>query len=208
MIRFLIIGFAFTLMLASCGENKPVNASSPTLTEMTLTEMILGQENAPITIVEYASMTCGHCAQFHLFTLPKLKRDFIDTGKVRLIFREFPLDPWATSASLVARCVSGKNSKRFFAFIGILFKKQAQWINSEDRLAELQKISRQAGLSGARFRQCFDNQKLLEGLNHNKQRGENDNVRATPSFLINNNALVEGNQPYNKLREIIESELP
>jgi protein-disulfide isomerase len=134
------------------------------------------------------------------------EKDYIEKGKVNIEFREFPLDPWAAAAALVGRCVGGKSSKRFFAILDILFQKQEQWVNTEKRMEALQKLAQTAGISQKKFRGCFDNKKLLEGLNQNRLRGEQAGVRATPSFIING-ILVEGNQPYSKLREIIDGEL-
>lgn len=202
MIRFInrYAFIVFALFLGACEENQTNDSEQPTLNAMTL-----GDPKAPVKIIEYASMTCGYCAEFHLQTLPKLKKDFIAKGIVYLEFREFPLDPWAAAASLTARCVAGKSEQRFFAFLEVLFKKQLQWMNTEDRLLALQSLAQQAGLSQKKFRACLENQKLLQGLNQNKQRGEKAGVNSTPSFFING-TLMKGNQPYELLSEIIEGE--
>lgn len=207
MIRFplfkLFLAFSLSLSLIACSENE----ESAPISTASLPEMSIGRADAPLTIIEYASMTCGHCANFHTLTLPQLKKDYIDNGKVRLVFREFPLDPWALASSLLARCVGGNSPKRFFAFLDILFHKQAEWANAENRMGALQKLSRQAGLSQKKFLSCFENKELLLGINGNKLKGGKAGVRATPSFYIGK-TMVEGNQPYKKLREIIDGELP
>lgn len=207
MIRFpffgLFLAFSLPLLLVACGDTK----ETPRAKEAGLFEMSIGRADAPLTIIEYASMTCGHCAQFHLRTLPLLKKNYINNGKVRLIFREFPLDPWATAASLLARCVGGNSPKRFFGFLEILFRNQAQWIDAEDRMVALQKIARQAGLSQKKFFSCFENKKLLIGISENRSTGEKAGVSSTPYFYIGN-STIEGNQSYKKFREVIDRELP
>src|SRR5947209_14674871 len=106
-----------------------------------LGEMALGDPQAPITVIEYASMTCPHCAHFHLTTFPELKKRYIDTGKVRFVFREFPLDPVATGAFMLARCAG---NDRYFALLDLLFHEQRQWAVNNP-LPPLFNVVKQAG---------------------------------------------------------------
>ena len=125
----------------------PLAASSdgdPLATPNPLGELALGDPAAPITIVEYSSLTCPHCAAFHTETLPALKEKYVDTGQVLIKFRPFPLDPYAMAGAMLAQCVSPVAR---VAFINILFARQGMWIASQDPSAELQKIAKQAGLS-------------------------------------------------------------
>ena len=204
MIRFLPF---FALILFACSETQ-----SPAAQQNLLPDISIGRADAPVTIIEYASMTCGHCAQFHNQTYPLLKKDYIDPGKVRLIFREFPLDPWATAASMLARCVARGQSKsrfdtkRFLIFLDILFQQQARWALAEDRMGALKSLARQAGLGEKSFIACFDDKKLLDGLHASRTRGSEMGVEATPSFFING-VLVSGNQPYPTFRRVIDEAL-
>ncbi len=148
-----------------------------------LPDKFLGDASAPVTIVEYASMTCGHCAHFHETTLPAIKEKYIDTGKARLILREFPFDPRAAAAFMLARCAPNDN---YFPMIDVLFHQQDAWARAEDAQGALLQISRQAGFTKDSFESCLRDQALLDNVTAVKQRGENDfGVNATPTFFIN-----------------------
>ncbi|MFK7903316.1 MAG: DsbA family protein [Nitratireductor sp.] len=148
-----------------------------------LEEMFYGEENAPITIIEYASMTCPHCANFHIKVLPELKEKFIDTGKVKLIFREFPFDPRAFAAFMMARCAP---KEFYFPMIDVLFQQQARWARSQDPRVPLLQIGKLAGFTQESFNACLKNQELLDNVNSVKLKGEKQyGVNATPFFFIN-----------------------
>jgi protein-disulfide isomerase len=145
-------------------------------------EMQLGKDDAPVTIVEYASMTCPHCAAFHETTLPELKTKYIDTGKVRLIFREFPFDARAEAVFMLARCSEDK----YFAMVDVLFKQQGTWAVAENAREALLQLSKLAGFSQESFEACLTNQKLLEDIRAVRERGQKDfEVKSTPTFFIN-----------------------
>lgn len=166
------------------GEGEPVDvmklmapAASPLPVEA------LGKADAPVTIVEYASMTCGHCAHFHTETFPELKKKYIDTGKVHFIFREFPFEPVATAAFMLARCMP---ADKYFPMISSLFETQKAWAFGTDPAAGLLAVARQAGMSQADFEKCLSDKDLGEkvqasALYANKELG----VNATPTFFIN-----------------------
>jgi protein-disulfide isomerase len=142
----------------------------------------LGPDNAPVTIVEYASLTCPHCANFHKTTLPELKKRYIETGKVRLIFREFALNPLDAGAVMLARCV---DKDKYFDFIDVLFRNQETWVVQKP-IEPLLKISQQAGFSKESFETCLKNQKLLDGIEAQRNRAaEKFGVNSTPTFFIN-----------------------
>ena len=142
----------------------------------------LGPDNAPVTIVEYASMTCPHCASFHETTYPEMKRKYIDTGKARFIFREFPLDPLALAGSMLARC-AGKD--KFFPMIETLFARQKEWVTQKP-LQPLLAIARQAGFTQQTFDECLANQRSQNGLEEGRQRAAQKlNVQSTPTFFVN-----------------------
>ena len=168
--------------------------------DVSLEELTLGDSNAPITIIEYASMTCSHCAEFHNKTYPDLKKNHIDTGEVKFIFREFPLDKLAMATSMLARCVDNEIS---MAFIEILFKNRDRWI-SENALNELKNFSKQAGLDSNEFDACLNNQQLLDDLIAGKEKAIEDyKINSTPSFIINGE-VVSGNKPYSFFKSKIE----
>ncbi|WP_159587414.1 DsbA family protein [Chelativorans xinjiangense] len=147
-----------------------------------LPEKAEGAEDAPVTIVEYASMTCSHCANFHVNTYPALKEQYIDTGKVRLIMREFPFDPRAEAGFMLARCADDK----YFAMVDVLFKQQSNWAPVQDAQSALLNIAKLAGFSQESFEACLTDQKLLDDVRAVRARGaEEFGVDATPTFFIN-----------------------
>ena len=148
-----------------------------------LGDMTLGNPKAPNTIIEYASMTCSHCANFHNTVYSAFKAKYIDTGKVYFIFREYPLDPLATSAAMLARCVP---KERFFPMIDLLFNHQDEWAFVQDPKTALINLVKQAGISEADFTACLTNQKILDGVNWVKDRATKQfGVDATPTFFVN-----------------------
>jgi len=147
-----------------------------------LPEKYLGKADAPVTIVEYASMTCPHCAHFHETTLPELKTKYIDPGKVRMVFREFPFDPRAEAGFMLALCADDN----YFPMIDVLFKQQNSWAGVENAKEALLQISKLAGFSQQKFEECLTNQKLLDDIRSVRKRGADDfKVDSTPTFFIN-----------------------
>ncbi|MEN5297287.1 DsbA family protein [Brucella sp. TWI559] len=148
-----------------------------------LKDMVYGKADAPVTIVEYASLTCSHCADFAINTFPKIREKYIDTGKVRLIFREFPFDPRATAAFMLARCAP---EDRYFPMIEVFFKQQQQWAGAADGEAALLQIAKLAGFTQESFKACLTNQQLLDDVRATMERGSQEfGVNATPTFFIN-----------------------
>ncbi len=142
-----------------------------------------GDPKAPNTVIEYASMTCSHCANFHNTVYRAFKAKYIDTGKVYFIFREYPLDPLATSAAMLARCGP---KDREFPMIDLLFDQQNNWAFVQDPKTALINLVKQAGISEADFNSCLTNQKILDGVNAVKDRAyKTFGVDATPTFFIN-----------------------
>jgi len=155
----------------------PMGAQEP------LPEMALGDPGAPVTVVEYASFTCPHCASFHIGTFAKLKADYIDTGKVRFIYRDFPLDKASFQASILARCAG---SQRFFAFIEVLYSQQQSWSRHADPLVALQTLAGLGGVSPAKYDACLKDRELGDGILSMRVEGEQRyGVISTPSFLVN-----------------------
>lgn len=167
--------------LANTALIGPASAQALLMQAGPLGDMAQGDEKAPVTIIEYASMTCPHCAAFHATTYPELKKRYIDTGKVRFIFREFPLDQLALAGFLLARCAG---PDKYFPMIDTLFQLQKEWVTQKP-LAPLLAIAKQAGMSEPAFNECLQNQKLIDGLEDVRQRAMKLKVESTPSFFIN-----------------------
>jgi protein-disulfide isomerase len=147
-----------------------------------LSDQVLGAAEAPVTVIEYASMTCPHCAHFSETTFPEFKKRYIDTGKVRFIFREFPLDPLAAAGSMLARCAG---DGKYFPMVETLFHEQKTWAVQKP-LPPLLAIAKQAGFTQQSFEQCLANQKLLEDIEKTREIASNKfGVNSTPTFFIN-----------------------
>ena len=150
-------------------------------------ENIVGSADSPITIVEYASMTCPHCASFHRDVYPQLKAAWIDTGKARMVFRHFPLDALALRASALAECLEGD---QFFGFLDLLFATQQQWSHSPDPLGALQGIAKQAGLNEEASNACLNDESVLRAILLQRQEAaEKYAINSTPSFVVNGETL-------------------
>lgn len=148
-----------------------------------LGEKALGDPNAPVTVIEYASMTCSHCQHFQETTFYPFKEKYVDTGKVYYILREFPLDPLAAAAVMLARCAPNDS---YFPMVDLLFAKQREWAFVDDPVTALLNISKQSGFTEDTFRACLTNQELLDGVNAVRDRAaEKFGVNATPTFFIN-----------------------
>lgn len=173
----------------------PLEAPSP------LGEVVLGSADAPVTIVEYSSLTCPHCGAFHRETLPDLTEKYIDKGLVKIYFRPFPFDPYATAGAMLAYCVPPRAQ---VSFLDILFKRQSQWIQAEKPMDALQAMAKQAGLSETDFVVCLKDQKRLDGIRDIQSRAAEElGVRSTPTFFINGEK-IEGNQPLAAFEKILK----
>jgi protein-disulfide isomerase len=161
-------------------------SSAPSTAELmetgVLPDQILGKEDAPVTVIEYASMTCGHCAMFHTNTYPEFKKRYVDTGKAKYILREFPLDPLAAGAFMLARC-AGKD--RYFPLVETLFQQQRNWVVQKP-IEPLFAIAKQAGFTQQSFDACLQDQKMLDAIEWVRARGADKfKVDSTPTFFIN-----------------------
>jgi protein-disulfide isomerase len=166
-----------------------------------LGDEVLGDDKAPVTIIEYASMTCPHCAHFALTTFPQLKEKYIDTGKVKYILREFPFDPIAAGAFMLARCAGGKD--KYYAMVDLLFRTQATWA-VEKPLAPMLATVKQAGFTQDTFSACLANQKLLEGIEAVRDRAAKQfKVASTPTFFINGQMTV-GALSFEDMQKLID----
>jgi len=152
---------------------------------VSLPDMALGPADAKVTITEFASMTCPHCAAFNAEVFPKIKAEYIDTGKVRYIFREFPLDIKAAAGSMLARCIAKDDATKYFAVTDLLFRSQNDWV-VKNTTETLQRIGKQAGLSQQEVDACLKDQKLLDKIAADQKYASDVlKVDSTPTFFIN-----------------------
>ena len=143
---------------------------------------VLGDANAPITVIEYASLTCSHCAHFHTQVLPEIKKKWIETGKVKLVYRDFPLDQIAAKAAQIAECAG---NDKYFGVLDIIFRGQPQWATAADPLAELAKPLRIAGMGENEIKACLANEAMSNAVIKDYQGGEAMGVNSTPTLFIN-----------------------
>ena len=168
-------------------------------------DFIIGQASAPVTIIEYASLTCPHCARFHNQVLPGLKKDLIDTGKVRLVYRDFPLDRIALAGSTLARC-AGRD--RYFAFLDVLYRDQSSWARAQDPVQALSRIARLGGIGNEKFQSCLSDEKLQESILKQRLDGNQKfQVNSTPTLFINGNKYP-GVLTLDQIKAIVASMTP
>jgi len=212
-----------SLILAACGNEESLvtgaagtgteAADAPAATEhggIKDSDQVMGSPDAPVTVIEYASMTCPHCAAFTTAVFPQLKEEYIDTGKVKFIFREFPLDGVASIASALARCQTGDN---YFAFIELIFHNQQEWLNAlREQQAEtreqveesLVEYARMAGMGRDQALACMRDPQNQAVVEENWSEAQNQyNVNSTPGFVING-TTYSGAMPIETFREIID----
>jgi len=167
--------------------------------------MFLGDKDAPVLIIEYSSFTCPHCATFHTEILPKLKADYIDSGKVLLEYREVYFDGPGLWAGLLARC---QGNQKYFPMIDLIFRKQKDWArgNRDEIINGLLSIGRQSGLTDEKSKMCMEDSTLAEELIEIfKKNTSADGISSTPSFVINGELIQ--NMSYDELKKVIESKL-
>jgi protein-disulfide isomerase len=170
---------------------------------VTLPDMVLGSANAPVTITEYSSMSCPHCAAFGENVFPMLRTKYIDTGKVRFVFREFPLDIKAAAASMLARCIANGDAEKFFETVQLLFQQQQQLM--EQASTTLKVIGKRAGMSEQAVETCGKDQTLLDKLAADQRFAyEVIKVDSTPTFFVNGERL-KGAMSFEELEEKIQS---
>jgi len=162
-----------------------VDAGTP---DVTADDRILGKTDAPVTIIEYASLTCPHCAAFEKDILPKIKSEWIDTGKAKLVFRDFPLDGSALKAAIVARCAP---PERFYGFIGVLFAQQGSWGLAQDPVPGISRIAKLGGMSDDQVQACLKDDALQNKVLAGRLAAEQQyQVESTPTFFINGKKVV------------------
>ena len=171
--------------------------------DITEKDFVIGNEEAKITIIEYASLSCSHCADFHVNTLETLKKEYIDTGKVRMVFRDYPFNYPALLGSMVLRCIP-ENYR--YDYMNALFKLQTDWVNKKNKktIQELYKIMQSGGMTKEEYDACIYNTELENEILEGVMEAQNQfNIKSTPSFIINGK-LIEGNKSIKEFRQIID----
>ncbi|MEO3428416.1 thioredoxin domain-containing protein [Pelagibius sp. CAU 1746] len=180
-----------TMTLAAKTGGEPVFAD----------DHVLGSAEAPVTILEYSSLTCPHCANFHKNTLPQVKSDWIDAGRARMVYRHYPLDQLALRAAAAANCIEGD---AFFGFLDVLFKNQEKWAHSGDPLKALQQLAALAGLGPDAFEACINDEAQITRILELQTDGRDRySIASTPSFVVNG-TLVQGALPYDEFNAALE----
>ena len=176
-----LAGFSPLRLITEAVAQNATDVAKP----VSLPDMALGRADAAVTITEYASMTCPHCAAFNADVFPKIKSEYIDTGKIRYVFREFPLDIKAAAGSVLSRCIAKDDANKYFAVTDLLFKTQADWV-MKNTTESLIRIGKQAGLTQDQIETCLRDQSLLDKLAADqKYAAEVLKVDSTPTFFIN-----------------------
>jgi protein-disulfide isomerase len=165
-----------------------------------LPEFSVGREDAPVTIIKYASLTCPFCKRFQAEVYPTLKRDYLDTGKVRFMIREFPIGKTSGMATIALRCAP---MSRYLDLYGRYLAQQAQWVSQEVRIEPILKVAQGVGLTSEQFDSCRQNQGMIAALNQVKDRGRELGIIGTPNFFINGR-LIKKALGLKELREIID----
>lgn len=207
-----VAGLALVAGLAQLTGLSPITsaaAQTPTVEELMsegpLPDKVLGDANAPVTIIEYASLTCSHCGDFHEKTYPELKTKYIDTGKVKFIFREFPLDNFAAAGFMLARCAEGD---RYYPIIDAFFAQQKTLFSASEPFAWLTNFAKQVGYTTESMETCLGNQQLLDQVQAVRQRAsEKYGVESTPTFFINGK-VQRGAMSMDELEKILKPLLP
>ena len=197
-----LAGFSPLRLITEAMAQSAADVAKP----QSLPDMAIGPANAAVTITEYASMTCPHCANFNEAVFPKLKSEFIDSGKVRYVFREFPLDIKAAAGSMLARCIAKEDAPKFFAVIDLLFRQQNDWV-VKNTTETLTRIGKQAGLTQAQVEDCLKDQALLDKIAADQKfAAEVLKVQSTPTFFINGE-MIKGEQSFEEFSKRINAML-
>jgi protein-disulfide isomerase len=204
-----IVLVAAALSLSGCGGTAST-APDPAAKELAFKAELLrpgplgereyGNPNAPVTIIEYASLTCPHCRNYHAKVFPKVKRAYIDTGKVRYIIREFPIGHTAGKAAIITRCVP---KDKYLPLVTAFLARQPEWVSQEVRPDALYKVAKSSGISRAEFDKCLSNQAIIDGLTEVKQRGRKYGVIGTPTLFINGKK-AQGEVTFEEVKALIE----
>ncbi|MDQ2079804.1 DsbA family protein [Xanthobacteraceae bacterium Astr-EGSB] len=200
---------SFALAMVLCvamlaGNPAPASAQAGSEKSAALADAVIGRVDAPVTVIEYSSLGCPHCADVHSLILPSIKKQYIDTGKLRWIVRDFPLGQLALAGAVIARCAGPQGH---LPLLEVLFKTQDDWMTGKDPIGSLGKLAKRAGIDKARFDSCFDDEATIgKIMAQARDVQRKDGVSATPTFFINGEKVV-GSPPLGEFLKIIERHL-
>jgi protein-disulfide isomerase len=198
-------GLVAPLLLLAAAPSAAQNAGAIAAEPVSLPDMAIGSPNAPVTIIEYSSMTCSHCAVFEQNTFPMIKSNYIDTGQVRFVYREYPIDNNAYGASMMARCIGNDDPQRFFGALDSLFRQEDQLVHNT--MNTLKWVGAQSGMSDAEINACLNDQDLYGKLVADYKIANGlVKVGSAPTFFINGRKY-EGNMPFEQMDKIIRGQL-
>ncbi len=172
-------------------------------------DFVLGDSNAAVTIIEYASLSCPHCASFYHEVFDKIEKNYIDKGKVKFIYRDFPLNKSALFASIISQCKlkADNNIEKYYKFVKVLFKNQESWAFSEDLIEKLKSLANLNGISAQQFENCVNDEKLVDNILQKRMKSAKElKIKSTPTFIINGK-LIKGYHNFDNFKEVIEAEL-
>ena len=201
---FSVLAVGAVALLTTAGvavaQDKAV-ASAPTVTYH---ELIEGNPKAKVTVVEFASLTCPHCARFQVSVFPEIKKNYIDTGKIRYVFKDYPLDDLAMAGAMLARCAP---VDRGMKLIDLMFKNQLDWARAEKPIEPLRGYARLTGMSSAEVDACLQNQGLLKAIKEEQNKAATlYQVQATPTFYVGD-AKIDGEHTYDEFAKAIDGQL-
>jgi protein-disulfide isomerase len=205
------IAIALAAMLSGCGggaagPTPPIDKATyvPPQAELMapgpLGERAMGKPTAPVTVIEYVSLTCPHCANFQKTIFPRVKKEFIDTGRVRFIVREFPIGHTSGTAAIINRCAP---EDKYFFLLNQFLTRQPEWVSQEVRPDAIYSVAKSSGMSRETFDKCLSNQTIIDGLTEVKQRGRQFGVIGTPTFFINGRK-AQGEVTFDEIKAMIE----
>ncbi len=196
------IRFFAVMIMAFMWASVDLSAQTLPPAEEILSERILGNSDAKVTMIEYASMTCPHCANFHTKTFPAIKKEYIVTGKIKFIYRDFPLDQFALAAAMMARCSA---KERYFGVVDVIFRTQREWVRNPNPRKALEQIGKIVGVSENTYEACVTDKVVHDGIMKMRNDAvEKYKVRTTPTFVVNEKK-INGGLPLEELRKVLDA---
>jgi len=198
------LGFSGVTAAQMAVQDTTKPAAAPAATGPQYKEFVIGDAKAPVTIIEYASLTCTHCQNFHMTAYQELKKNYVDTGKVRFVFRDFPLDGLSMAGAMLARCAPGDRGMKL---VDLIFKNQNTWIRAEKPFEPLKGYAQLAGMTNDEVEACLKNENMLKAVREVQNTATNlYKVQSTPTFFVDDEK-VEGDRGYAFMAELIDKKL-
>jgi protein-disulfide isomerase len=198
------IGSITTTLAQGAAQPATVPSAAPATSGPQYREFVIGDAKAPVTIIEYASLTCSHCAHFHQTAYQEIKKNYVDTGKVRFVFRDYPLDGLGTAGAVLARCAPGDRGMKL---IDMMFKNQDTWVRSEKPIEPLKGYAQLAGMSSADVDACLKNEAIVKAVREVQNTGTTlYKIQSTPTFFVDDEK-IDGDRGYEFMAKLIDKKL-